>query len=111
MELFIIGYGLGGGFGGIQNYEVVEAKDLNEASTLSYEKACEEFEQYAGSYGLRTVEEIMEEEGYEEEEAEQEFNEERESWLDYTSVLYSKEEEEKVSGYHYENNYSHLTDK
>lgn len=35
-NLFIVGYGLGGGFGGIRNYEVVNAPDLETANKEAY---------------------------------------------------------------------------
>ena len=37
--LFIIGYGLSGGFGGIQNYEVIEAHNQDDADKQAWEKA------------------------------------------------------------------------
>jgi len=102
---FIIGYGLGGGFGGIHNYEVVEATDLEDAETQAYDKACEEYQQYDGMYGLRDLDAIMEEDDVDEEEAEEVWNEEREGWLDYVAYPYSDEKAEELSGYHFENPY------
>jgi 5-methylcytosine-specific restriction endonuclease McrBC GTP-binding regulatory subunit McrB len=47
-------------------------------------------------YGLRDLSQIMEEDEIEEEdEAMQVFEEERESWLDYSAKPYSKEYEKK----------------
>jgi hypothetical protein len=109
--LYIIGYGLSGGFGGQRNFMVVEAQNEDDASQVAYEYACEEYEQYAGSHGLRDIGDIMEEDGLEnEEEAIEVYNEERESWLDYSAEPYSKEYEKKVSGYHYQNDYKEITD-
>jgi len=103
MKKFIIGYGLSGGFGGIQNYEVIEAGSMLDAENEAYWKACETYEQYAGSNGLRDISEIMEEDEVEEDEAEVTYNDERESWLDYVAYEYSEELEEKYSGYHFHN--------
>ena len=92
--LFIIGYGLSGGFGGAQNFEVIQVDTIEEADEWAFESACEEYESYAGMYGLRDLSQIMEEDGIEdEEEAQLVFEEERESWLGYSAQPYSKEYE------------------
>ena len=105
--LFIIGYGLAGGFGGIQNYEVIEAYNQDDADKQAWEKACETYESYVGMHGLRELSEIMEEEEIEDEdEAMYIYNEEREGWLDYSAEPFSEELEKKLSSlYHYENRY------
>lgn len=108
--LYIIGYGLGGGFGGQRNFEVIEADNEEQAEKVAYESACEEYESYVGMYGLRDISQIMEEEEVEDEdEALQIFEEERESWLDYSVKPYSKEYEKKVMYHHYHNPYKHIT--
>lgn len=110
-QYFIVGYGLGGGFGGIQNYEVVKMNSEEEASNYAWEKACEEYEGYAGMHGLRTIEDIMDEDEVEEDEAEEIYNEERESWLDYVVLPFTKKNLKKVSGYHFNNPYEEETSK
>ena len=106
MELFIIGYGLSGGFGGIQNYEVVEAYGEEDANKQAWERACETYESYVGMHGLRELSEIMEDEEIEDDEAMDIYNEEREGWLDYSAEPFSEELEKKLeSMYHYENSY------
>jgi hypothetical protein len=65
--LFIIGYGLSGGFGGIQNYEVIEAYSQDDADKQAWEMACETYESYVGMHGLRELSEIMEEDEIEDE--------------------------------------------
>ena len=84
-EKFEIRYGLGGGFGGVENmeWEEIEAFNLDEAIRWAYEEACQVYESYEGTNGLRTVEEIMEEDDCSEKEAEIAWDDERESWLDY----------------------------
>lgn len=89
---WFISYGLSGGFGGADNFEVIEAESEDEAISYAWEMACEEYEGYVGLYGLRTTDQIMEEDGVDEEEAEMSFNEERESWLDYSAEPYDPEE-------------------
>ena len=82
--LYIIGYGLAGGFGGARTFEVIQVDSQEEADKWAWENACDEYNRYAGSNGLREVGEIMQEDGIEDEdEALQAYEEERESWLDY----------------------------
>ena len=110
-NLFIIGWGLSGGFGGADEYTVIKCKNEDEAGVIAWENACECYENYAGNYGLRDIDDIMEEEGCSYEEALDYYNEERESWLDYSAVKFSKEEEEKIKDYNYDNPYKETTDK
>lgn len=107
---YIIGWGLSGGFGGIQNYEVIKADSLEEAEKDSYQRALDEYENYSGYHGLRSVDDIMEEDGVDSDEAEEIYNEEREGWLDYVAKTYSKEYEKKVKDYHYNNPYKEEID-
>lgn len=109
--LYIIGYGLGGGFGGIRNHETIQANSQEEANEEAYYSACQEYESYAGSNGLRDVDQIMEEDEIEDyDEALEVYEQERESWLDYSAVPYSKEYEEKVENYNYTNWHKEITD-
>lgn len=39
--LYIIGYGLGGGFGGARIFEVIEAGNQEEAENIAWVSACE----------------------------------------------------------------------
>lgn len=104
---YIIGWGLSGGFGGIQNYEVIIADSEEDAESQAYQNAIEEYQNYDGMHGLRSISDIMEEDGIDdEEEAESIYNEEREDWLDYSAKPYSKEYEKEVKDYHYHNRYS-----
>jgi hypothetical protein len=82
---FKIKYGLGGGFGGCDNmeWEYIDADNLNEALDEAYDNACNEYEMYNGMHGLRSVDDIMEEEDCDEDTAEEIWTEERESWLSY----------------------------
>lgn len=109
-NLFIIGWGLGGGFGGIRDYEVIQAGSIEEAEEWAFENACENYDRYVGSNGLREIGDIMEEEEVDEEEACDIFAEERENWMEYYAVPYTKEYEDKVSGNHYNNPYKEITD-
>lgn len=86
--MFFMRYGLGGGFGGCESceWEECDATTEDEAYKEAWLRACEEYESYEGMYGLRTIEDIMEEEDLDEEEARTAYNDEMESWLDYEVV-------------------------
>lgn len=85
MKKYKISYGLSGGFGGAnEDGEIYEFENEDEAMHFAWKKACEEYDSYAGLYGLRSVEEIMEEDDIDDEDVAWEiYREERESWLDY----------------------------
>jgi len=103
---WIVGYGLGGSFGGIQNYEVVDVKDEQEAIDEAYQKACDYYDSYAGDSDLRDINAIMEEEEIDDEEIACDiFCEEREDWLEYEALKFTVENIEKVQGYHFDNPY------
>ena len=104
---------MGGGFN--QRYhEVVEAENLEEASDLAYEIACEEFESYAGSHGISSKEEIAEENDLDSygdrEEIEQIYNEERESWINHWAKPYTDELAKSLEYEHYENSFEDDSD-
>lgn len=92
---WFISYGLGGGFGGANNFEVIDAAHEDEANHYAWVKACEDYDSYAGMHGLRTTDEIMEEDDVDEETAEQIYDEERESWLDYSAEPYDPEKHDQ----------------
>ena len=58
---------------------------LNEddAELAAYNEAIEDYDMYAGLYGIRSLKDIIDEDEVDEEEAAQIYSEERESWLDY----------------------------
>ena len=75
--------GLNGSFGGANLIDTIEAESLRVAEEYAYEAAIEIYESYEGMYGLRTVQDIMEEEDMEEDDALEVYTEEMENWLDY----------------------------
>lgn len=101
-HLYIISYGLGGGFGEARNFEVIQTNSLEDAEKWAWKNACEEYESYEGMYGLRTVDEIMQKDEIE--------DEEEAIWLDYSAQPYSKEYEKKIMYNCYNNPYKELTD-
>lgn len=103
MEKYTISWGLGGGFGGINNYEVVEAENIEDAQSFAFEQACNEYDLYTSSNGLRDLEEIEDEEECSRGEAWEIFGEERESWILYDAIPYQENHDEKYSDYHFYN--------
>jgi hypothetical protein len=88
MPKFEIKYGLGGGFGGIEfnDWEEIEADDLEMAESHAYEAACQEYESYEGLHGIYSVQDYMDEDpDITEEDAEQMFLDDRESWVEYAA--------------------------
>lgn len=80
---FKIFAGLGGGFGGASYEGTFDYSNEQEAYDDAYSRAIECYGSYEGMHGLRSIEDIMDEDGVDEEEAEEIYSEERESWLDY----------------------------
>lgn len=107
-KYYIIGYGLSGSFGGIQDYEVIIADSLEEAEESAWEQAKETYDSYAGLHGLRDIPEIIEEDEVDEDTACEIYEEERERWLDYISFEYSKEKEEELEDYGIHNPYKSI---
>ncbi len=93
-KLYSIFAGLGGGFGGERFIETFKGTE-EDAEKCAYEKACEEYDSYEGLHGLRTINDIMEEDNLDEEEAEEIYNQERESWLCYYIKEYEEGDEDK----------------
>jgi len=84
----------GCGFGEVT--EVIDAKSHEEAERTAYLKSVEDYESYEGLHGIRTREEIMEEEGVDEEEADGIYTDERENSLDYSAELYVPEKHDDL---------------
>lgn len=66
--------------------ETRDFKNRDQAIDYAWERACEEYEQYAGLHGIRDIDEIMDDDDVGREEAEGIFNEERESSVEYDAV-------------------------
>jgi len=109
-KYFIIGSGMSGSFGGIRHYQVIQVDTQEEADDWAFEDACEEYDRYSGMYGLREIGEIMVEDNVDEDEACEIFEEERERWITYIAVPFSKEFELKISSQGWQNDYKKFTD-
>ncbi|CAG7580036.1 MAG: hypothetical protein SLAVMIC_00216 [uncultured marine phage] len=82
--------GLGGGFGGAQQMGIFTGTE-DEANSEAWRMSVEEYEGMVGMHGLRDVDEIMEEDEVDADEAQEISNDERESWLDYWVEKYDPE--------------------
>lgn len=89
-------YGLGGGFGGAKDYEIIETNDEEEAEDMAFELACQTYSSYEGLYGLEDWGDVLKRlngecsgEPLDEDNEEdvkiidEAYNESRETWLDY----------------------------
>jgi hypothetical protein len=89
--------GLSGGFGGATYQGTEDFDNIDEATDVAYQIACEEYDAHAGSYGLRSWGDIAVEEDLDEEDDELEideiYTEEREDWIEYYAVLTEEDDE------------------
>lgn len=91
MTLYKAKYGLGGGFGGAKECEIIDCETLEDAEKTAHLMALEYASQYEGLYGLPNFDDIMEEEGCSEEEATEIYYERLEDWLEYSVEDYHEE--------------------
>lgn len=127
MKQYNIYAGLGGSFGGANYQYTTLCETEDEAFDEAYERACEEYEQYEGLYGLPGWEdatrEYCEELGISQEELEdtdeeslaieEYYNEARENWLAYHIVPTEEDDidqEDLILGYVFEDDSSSQTD-
>ena len=90
MTLYKIKYGLGGGFGGARECEILDCESLEDAEKNAHLLALEYASQYEGMYGLPDFQEILEEENCSEDEANEIYYERLENWLDYSVEEYNQ---------------------
>ena len=81
--IFEIKYGMGGGFGGCGDWEEIECANIEAAKEEAIERALEVYQRYEGLYGIRGMDMIMDEEGVDEEEAEDIYWNEVDSYIEY----------------------------
>lgn len=92
MTLYKIKFGLGGGFGGATEEDIIDCDTLREAEDNAYIAALEYAAGYEGMYGLPDVTTIMKDEECLEEEALEIYAEELDAWLDYSAEEYHEED-------------------
>jgi hypothetical protein len=85
MPYFLIRHGLSGGFGGAVDDYISDFVDEEEATDVAYECAVEDYQSQEGSNGLRSYDDILEEES-DEDLADEIYQEEMDSWLDFNAV-------------------------
>ena len=95
MSNYRIYAGLGGVFDGAEYQYTEFYSTMDEAERIAYSEAVEIYNNYGGMYGLKSLQEIMEEEGVNESDAEDIYVEYREPWLEYYAVLSEDEEIEE----------------
>lgn len=87
--------GLGGGYGGARYQCTTLAESEDDAMDEAYAIACDDYDAYVGIHGLRSYDDIAEDEGLDPnediEEIEEIYNQEREDWVDYYVVLTSED--------------------
>lgn len=86
--------GLGGGFGGAQYHCTREFKDQDDAEEFARELAMAVYDSYAGLHGTRDIQEIMNEDEVDEEEAERIYEEEMDSWITFKVIAIKENYEE-----------------
>lgn len=95
--------GLSGGFGGASYQGTLEADSISDAEDYAYQLAVEEYESYAGMYGLADYGSLKEDYPIEEDESEEDYEdrismlyeEEMETWLSYYAIL--EEDDKEIS--------------
>lgn len=92
--LYNIYAGLESGFGWAEYVGTVDTI-ADEAKTIAYEMAKEEYTFYEGSHGIRSIDQIMEEEEVDEDEATNIYLDEVESWIYYYIVPTSEDSIDK----------------
>lgn len=87
MKKYKIFAGLGGGFGGASYIGTYEFNSQEKADDYAYQEAIEIYESMEGLHGLESLEDVEGELGadYSEEEIYYEYEQRRESWLDYSA--------------------------
>jgi len=83
MPIFKIYAGIGGGFNTTSLISEGYYKSKTEAESEAYNQALIEYESYSGSNGLRSIEDIMEQDNVDHEYAIEVYCNEREDWLTY----------------------------
>jgi hypothetical protein len=68
-----------------ENEEVIDAASISDAEGIAYQYAIEDYESYEGLHGIRSIEDIIEEEQVDEEEATEIYREEVESTIMYSA--------------------------
>jgi hypothetical protein len=71
------------GLGDYWVYSIELVNSEENAGYLAWDLACEQYESYVGSNGVRGIDQIMDEEDCSMEDAEEIFKDEREQWIDY----------------------------
>jgi hypothetical protein len=103
-NIYFITYGCGGGINDI-NHELFYGTQT-EADRYAWQCACETYDNYAGMHGIQDRDDIAEEmvengeydsvDDVPDDEIEQAFSDERESWLNYNAEIFDENNEEQI---------------
>ena len=94
MPYFLICHGMGGGFGGSNPDFIEKYENSDEALDVAYNLAKEEYQSYEGYHGIRSIDDINEEDfgGEDFNAAEEVYNEGVNDWIEYDAVeVYTKD--------------------
>lgn len=87
--------GLGGGFGGAEYFGTEDFNSESDALDAARDEAVQSYESYEGLHGIRSIDDIMEEDGIDDyDDANETYQDEMESWLDYYVKVATDENEE-----------------
>lgn len=82
--MYRIRYGLGGGFGGYGDPEIIDAESLQDAENMAFEAARELYDSYGGMHGLFNEKDFLDENpDADDEDIQQAYLEDRENWIVY----------------------------
>lgn len=77
--------------------EIGDFKDKKSAIHYVWEQACEDYDQYAGLHGIRDLQEIIDDgDAWNEDEAQEVYNDERENSIEYDAIPIADEKSEKI---------------
>ena len=88
MTLYLIKFGVGEELGGEKDEKILDCESIEDARDNAYILALECAAGYEGLYGLPDITTIMQDEECSKEKALEIYNEEMESWLDYSAEEY-----------------------
>lgn len=104
---------MGGGFNE-RYHKVIQTESLQAAGNISYDMACEIYDDYAGMHGILSFDEIAEENNLDPIDDSDVINEiyceEREGWVNYWAEPYTNKLAKSLEYRHYENPYEDTPD-
>lgn len=104
---------MGGGFNE-RYHEVIQTENLKAANGVSYDRACEIYDGYAGMHGILNFDEIAEENNLDpiddSDVINEIYHEEREGWVIYWAKPYTSKLAKSLEYRHYQNPFENAPD-